>query len=593
MRLVHMSFNQEATVAEILGSVQTQMQDIDDRTCPQEIGLDLVQQPHYLALHFAQEPCRKSVLVMECSNVTTESASIQLKFPKLSMSLEEADSVVRHFEHAVSQIMSLDVDMPVSRIDLCTPADLDKMQKVNGAPVVPLSTLIHKLVEENANQFPEALAVEGWDASLTYHELVTLSLKLAANLQGRGVTAETIVPMLFERSAWAVVAMLATLQAGGAVMAMETETPEQRLKQMLNKAGVTCSYMLCSPSQIGVCCSLGFQPILVTYPSLQELPVLLMPLNNTVLPENRAIIQHTSGSTGFQKAIDLTHQAYCTSAKAHGPALGIHRSSRVYQFSAFSFDVCLSEILTTLICGACICIPTTAARNDELAESITAIRATWMFMTNSLARIVDPSQVTTLQTVVCGGERVDKSVIAKWCRAVDFFEVWGPSETSVYASSVLVKDANHDPNNIGKPLGCRLWVVDSQDAHRLAPYGCVGELCIEGPTVARGYLNLPDKTAAAFQSNPPWLCDGQGTIYRSGDLARFTADGFRSSLGESTHKSNTTASGLSWVKLSTPSVAMLMCNLASWSTHNEVHTCRDLFLSLNSKQFRASTLARQ
>lgn len=525
---IQISFSSGSTLADILAVAQTQVHKTrDDMTAEEASKI----QSSQLVLHFSPEPDREHSVVMECKDMSKESVSVQLKFLNSILSSDEANTLVAHYKSAISQAVHSDAQTPVSIVNLCTEADIKQMQMINGPPVAPLATLIHKLVGKKAEQFPDAIAVDGWDASLTYHELVDLSLKLAASLQHRGITPETIVPILFEKSTWVVAAMLAILQAGGAFMAMETGTPEQRLKQMLDKADITFPYILCSPSQVDVCSRLGFQPIPVTQSSLQHLPIPSTPLQETVVPENRAIVQHTSGSTGFQKGFEVTHQSYCTSAVTHGPSLGMDRSSRIYQFSAFSFDSCLGEILTSLICGACVCIPTAAARNDDLAGSITAMRATWIFMTSSVARLVDPSQVKTLKTVVCGGERVDRSVIAKWTRAVDFFEAWGPSETGVFASCVLVKDPDHDPANIGRPLGCRLWVVDSQDIHKLAPYGCIGELCVEGPTVARGYLNLPDKTAAAFQSRPRWLKDGHGTIYRSGDLARFNADGSLQFIG--------------------------------------------------------------
>ncbi|KAJ6779810.1 hypothetical protein PWT90_01502 [Aphanocladium album] len=518
---VQMRVGSETSLAAILSLAETQLQNVTIRSeesakVPQPIGF---------ILHYAQNIQPESFVGMECQAVTQESVLVQLKFSNSAMESRQAEIITCHFKSAVSQLVSLSARVSVSSINLCTEADMRLMQEVNGPPVAPFATLIHEIIRDKAIESPEAIAVDGWDACLTYDELMQQSLKLAAELQVQGVSPETIVPILFERSTWAIVAILAVLRAGGAVMAMETGTPEQRLKQMLEKAGVTFSYMLCSSSQKRLCTELGFKAITVSKSTLEELSVPSQPLKEIVMPENRAIIQHTSGSTGFQKGIELTHQSYCTSAKFHGPALGIGRKTRIYQFSAFSFDICLSEILTGLICGACICIPTATARTDELPESITALNATWIFMTNSVARIVDPAQVKTLKTVVCGGERVDKSVIAKWSPVVNFFEVWGPSETSVYASSVLVKNSKHDPANIGRPLGCRLWVVDSSDDQKLAPWGAVGELCIESPTVARGYLNLPDKTTSAFKYWPKWLQDGHGAVYKSGDLARFAPDG--------------------------------------------------------------------
>lgn len=94
--------------------------------------------------------------------------------------------------------------------------------------------------------------------------------------------------------------------------------------------------------------------------------------------------------------------------------------------------------------------------------------------------------------------------------------IWTSAATSTLTLS---------PSNIGKGNACRLWVVEAADHNTLTPVGCVGELLIEGPNVARGYINEPEKTKAAFIEGPIWLKDSSHRLYKTGDLVRYDSDG--------------------------------------------------------------------
>lgn len=459
-------------------------------------------------------------------------AELSLAYAEKVLSSGQATWLLGQYIHTLSAIQQHSRDEIISDLDLCPSEDRLQIQRWNGAAVSPVSQCIHEVIQEVARGNPYAPAIEGWDSAFTYGELIDAALKLASQLQAKGVQIETTVPLCFERSAWTVVAILAVLRAGGAFMLLDPHHPEERLKSMIERVDDVRSLgsIVCSQAQLQLCTRLSASVIVVDAVHLAEWPVLLEPLATHVGPENTAMIQHTSGTTGFPKGIEVTHGSYCSSVHAHGAEFGIGPDSRVYQFASYSFDACLSEIVTSLMKGACILIPRETDRTDRLAESITELGANWLVLTPSTLRLLQPQDIPTVETLVVGGERVDQDIMDTWAPHVKLFQVWGPSETGVYATSEHISAGNKDLRSlgcIGRPLGCRIWIVDPAHVGHLAPIGCVGELVVEGPTVARGYVTDPNKENPAFIEACNWSGDIDRNIraYRTGDFGRYDSDG--------------------------------------------------------------------
>jgi non-ribosomal peptide synthetase component F len=157
------------------------------------------------------------------------------------------------------------------------------------------------------------------------------------------------------------------------------------------------------------------------------------------------------------------------------------------------------------------------------------MRVNWAVLTPSFVGFINPSDVPGLKTLTLAGEAMSESHIKTWSH-INLVNGYGPSECSVAAVVNSRVTPGTSPTHIGKATGVRLWVVDPSDHNRLVPIGCVGELLVQGPTLARGYHGQADKTAEAFISTTSWapICGADKSawkFYKTGDLVRQCLDG--------------------------------------------------------------------
>lgn len=547
---VKIHLNREQPISEMLEAVQTQATD----TIPHEHwGLQNIAQVSRNA-HFqnllviqpsreGQSPLGLEVvptdeddfntypLCMECI-LAGDKVKLKMTFdPKV---IPHAKQLAAHFEHIMRQLADrVHDDAPISTLDYCSPEDRVRIFDWNRNYPRVVSHCIHDLVEKQARSNPNASAVCSWDGNFTYAELDIMSTKLAKYLVALGVKAEKVVPAMFEKSAWAVVAQLAILKAGGAMCMLDPSHPEKRLADILET--VEGDLILSS----GLHADLLQGPdrtILVvnaeTIDAISKARPITLP---KVEPRTAAYVVFTSGTTGRPKGSVTEHQAFASQSSSLAPAMHISSTSRVLQYSAYSFDPYILETFTTLMQGGCVCIVKDEARTNPAAliDTICAMGVSWALLTPSVARLLPKNGVPSLKTLVLGGEAMASSDKA-WSSMVRLQNAYGPSECSV--ASVLNPHVTTDSEHtcIGKGVGSICWIVDPHNHNALAPVGCVGELLLESPGLSRGYLQEPKKTADVFIERPAWLRNvrGNSRLYKTGDLVRYNpVDGTISFVG--------------------------------------------------------------
>ncbi len=400
-------------------------------------------------------------------------------------------------------------------------------EAVDYNPLSAKDVCIHTLIQQRSSTQPEAPAVCAWDGKLTYAELDAYSSFFGIYLANKGVGPEVYVPLCFEKSKWVPVAMLGVLKAGGAFVLLDPSHPIQRMQEIC--CAVEATVIVTSKEQAADVAKLNLEVILVD-DNKDSWPKVLGDSKAEAKPANAAYSMFTSGTSGIPKGVVIEHRSFSSSALAHSSAIEMDSNSRVLQFSSFAFDVSLTEILTTLIVGGCVCIPSEIDRRHDLAGTSHRLGVTFAIFTPSLARVLEVQDFPMLETLVLAGEAVLAEDVQKWAPYLKLFGAYGPTECAVLCMVRRHEFGNVDidARNIGRGVGVTCWVVDQDDHNQLWPIGTVGELLLDGPSVSRGYINDPGRTSEVFIDPPMWHQQirphATRKLYKTGDLVSYNAD---------------------------------------------------------------------
>ncbi|TVY84950.1 Nonribosomal peptide synthetase [Lachnellula suecica] len=460
---------------------------------------------------------------------TNSTFSSVLTGVKESTRQRQAGRLASAFDHVMDLLLS-ETEMTLSSVDLVSDHDKAELWTWNSTQIPEtVNSCVHTLYERRVAQQPDELAVDAWDGSFTYKELDRISTLVAHHLVAQGVVPESSVPLCFDKSRWAVAAMMGVLKAGGAMAFIDPANPASRRTEIISQ--LRNDYVLTDASNAASWESIGIRPIIIDNNLIDCLPELGASPRTGVTSETLLYIIFTSGTTSKPKGCEITHKAFLSAAVQHAVKSNLDSRSRVMQLASYSFDVSVLEILTSLISGACVCTPDSAAMTQGLANIIDSYQITWAFLTPSLVKLIEPDQVPSLQTLALGGEKLSRGDIEKWAGHLQLINGYGPSECSVAAFGDPHLTPESDPANIGRSVGGLAWIVQTGNHHKLVPIGAVGELLISGPILARGYLSNQEMTAKAFIENPLWTESfPKGAayakhFYKTGDLAKFNSDG--------------------------------------------------------------------
>jgi amino acid adenylation domain-containing protein/non-ribosomal peptide synthase protein (TIGR01720 family) len=483
--------------------------------------------------HSGTDPTEYAMAV----DITTSSHSveIQLEYELGRISPGMAENVASAFAQVVRSI-STQATSFIKNLDLISPSNLSDILSWIHGDIDLVDSRIDHIITAQSLLYPNKDAIVGWDGHFTYSELEHMTDLLASHLVSKGVLPGIIVPFCFEKSVWTIVAMLATLKAGGACAALDPEYPRERLKGIIIDAKATL--IICSPSQRRIAEELVDQIVILDSEAAESLAIEPRARDRIGSAKDAAFVQFTSGSTGKPKGIIIEHRAMATSAKAHGRAMHMDDTTRTIQFASYTFDNSVEEIFTTLQHGGTVCVSSESERLHDIGAAMARYGVTWADLTPTVASLIQPEEVPSLKTLCLGGEAVNQDVVDTWAGKVELINGYGPAEACV--TCICSTEDLSGPirsTNIGVGVGCNTWVVDPRDENRLAPVGTVGELLIEGPILARGYLNDSDKTDAAFITNPTWAVQLQPGVdrqlYKTNDLVRYTSQGSLIFIGRS------------------------------------------------------------
>ncbi|KAJ5753527.1 uncharacterized protein N7511_007680 [Penicillium nucicola] len=448
--------------------------------------------------------------------------------------LEQMERVAALFGHLMKTIPQSSGRL-IGELELVPPEQLATIRQLNrGINNLPIDACVHDIILRQCQSQPRSPAICAWDGDWTYGELDYVSSCLAEEIQSQGVTLESFVPVLMDKSRWVPIALLAILRAGGAFVLLDPTQPVQRLKDICIDLNPTT--ILVSPEYQATAIPLVNTVVVVNNEHSRILETDLGETHKVAAhPGNAAYAVFTSGSTGKPKGVAITHRSLCTSAAAMMEHLPMTSTTRMLQYASHAFDVSVLDLTVCLMAGGCLCIPSAGDRQNRLTESLNDFSVSLVALTPTVTRTIQPERLTTLKTLKVSGEALSSFDIQRWKTAAPHIQIvnmYGPAECTINSTVQGPVELESYPSNIGYPLrSATTWVVNSKNHHKLLPMGAVGELVIQGPVVGRGYLNRAEQTAASFIAPPDWLrqfmpaVSDDERLYKTGDLVQYAADG--------------------------------------------------------------------
>ncbi|HEY7124285.1 MAG TPA: amino acid adenylation domain-containing protein [Ktedonobacterales bacterium] len=463
--------------------------------------------------------------------------------------LFDAETIARLADRYQTLLQSIvaQPEQHLSKLSMLTMEQQERLLAAWGTtsqPAIP-DQCLHKRLEAQVAERPDAIALSFEEQQLTYSELDARANQLAHYLRESGVGPEVRVGLCMERSLELVIGLLGILKAGGAYVPLDSTYPQERLAFMVQDAAVGILLTLTRlrdrlPSNLArVLCLDEDWPQLAQQPTSSP--------ETGVQLDNLAYVIYTSGSTGTPKGTLICHRQVLRLFAATFPWFHFSEADTWTLFHSYAFDFSVWELWGALLYGGrLVVVPYWVSRTPELfAELLTAQQVTVLNQTPSAFRQLIQGEQTrpTLSTqsdlrlVIFGGEALELQSLRPWFerhgdQSPQLVNMYGITETTVHVTYRLLAQADLD-TSAASPIGIpipdlQMYVLDAY--LQPVPIGVPGELYVGGAGLARGYLNRPDLTAARFVPHPFSHSSG-ARLYRTGDLVRFRRDGSFEYLG--------------------------------------------------------------
>lgn len=396
--------------------------------------------------------------------------------------------------------------------------------------------LIHEQIAAQAAARPSAIAVVAGDERLTYGELVSRAMGVGRMLRAVGAGPDRVVALDGARSLDGVVGMLGILSAGAAYLYLDQALPQERRQHMLEecRAVAILATDRMAPSRLrGQAIPIHqAEPVSGWEVLGDDVP------RSDAGPRDLAYVVYTSGSTGLPKGVAIEHGGVVNTARGLASAFQVGTETRFLQFSSWSWDAAVAEILMPLAAGGTVVLAPDAVRDagEDLADFLRASGVSVVTLTPSVLAATPSGDLPDLRSVVAVGEACPPELVRRWSApGRRFLNGYGPTEATV---AVSVGECHpEDDVHIGEPLpGVRVQVVD--ESGRPVEPGEPGELLVGGAGLARGYMGELDPEthsappAAREHSGGAFFADGEeARWYRTGDRVTQRGDGILIHMG--------------------------------------------------------------
>jgi pristinamycin I synthase-3/4 len=450
--------------------------------------------------------------------------AIYLHYNQEQLKRETASTIASSLRTLLSAV-PVNLNRPISRLPILDEVELSRLlQSFNDTQREWGSDpRAEELFEQHATRHPEAVAVAHGGHAVSYGELERQANQLAQHLSEQGLKPEDVLAIYLERSVDVFVCMLAAFKAGAAFVCLDPAQPAQYVTSILSDTRpamvVTTGDLRASDAPDGIKFIYLDKERSAIEACAQVKP------RRALYSDQLAYIVYTSGTTGRPRGTMLTHKGLVNLSRA----ADIRPPARIAQLSSLNFDAYIYETFLALLNGAAlVLVDRTDLQPVQLRKLFKEFQINLLTIVPSLLRLLDPETLNAhgTLTVHSVGEACSSELAERWSRSCRFFNAYGPAEATVCTHKWEVTPRGVQADEI-VPIGHPLPNVYSYilDAFlNPVPVGVTGELYIGGVGVGRGYLNMPGLTAEKFVPDPFTHTPGR-RLYRSGDLARYRADG--------------------------------------------------------------------
>ncbi|KAK4168343.1 non-ribosomal peptide synthetase [Cladorrhinum sp. PSN259] len=475
-------------------------------------------------------------LSIEIEPTTDGGVGYQVTFFDDVLPKEQAVILLQQFD-AVVQHLALEPEGNESDLSVAVPHVFSVLPPEEATLPTEIKFL-HQFMERQAIETPEVVALHFVQSfrgdrpvgqEWTYSE-VNANGNRVGNLLAPRVKAGDIVAVYFDKCPEAYFSILGILKSGCAFVALDPSAPASRNEFIIGDSGA--SVLLTSAEKAS---QLGF-PVSVPVVSIEETSLAYasskpLALSRPLQPNDVCYCLYTSGTTGTPKGCEITHDnaVQCMLAFRHIFRGHWESDSRWLQFASLHFDVSVLEQYWSWSVGITLVAAPRDVILEDLAGTISRLNITHIDLTPSLARLVHPDDVPSLcrGVFITGGESLKQEILDVWGDKGVIYNFYGPTEATIGVTVFPQVPANGRASNIGKQFINVGSYVLKPGTEQPVLKGGVGELCVSGQLVGKGYLKRDDLTAERF----PTLSQFGDRIYRTGDLVRVLHDGCFDFLG--------------------------------------------------------------
>ena len=447
-------------------------------------------------------------------SVTRENVSITFTQNRALKSGLKIENLVAYYDNFLHNYLHND-KATVNSLDLLSEGEREKIlvDFNNTGAVYPKGITLVQAFEEQVRKTPNEIAVVYQDEQLSYRQLDELSNCFAEYLTSNyDIKNDDLIGVKIERSEWVIISILGILKLGAAYLPIDPSYPISRI-QFIEKDS-NCK--LCIDNTI-------ISTFISTKDKYSNVELLVKNTSDDI-----AYVIYTSGSTGNPKGVMVAHKSILNTIYSQIETFDLINNRRSLQFASFSFDASISESFITLLSGACLYIIDEDMRNNPkaLTSYIQEHQINIATLPPAYLKLMDIPELTSIKALVTAGEAPIYDNIKEYLElgCGTYYNAYGPTEVSICGSIYTIPNIESlyaNKVSIGKPISnASIYILDKNN--NTLPIGVIGEICIGGAGVAKGYLNRSELTQEKFIDNP---FNKNERLYKTGDLGKWLPDG--------------------------------------------------------------------